>query len=145
MGQGSLVGVRRRKINKPHKVKRKNDADLVRQPGWGCFLAWVGEYPKGCPSPLTTGHRPSCLSSLRARQLRQLFHVSVPSPTGKKPEKGCRPGILGPAVPRELGGSASLCIRELTRRPTQGRPEVGPRSLGELPALLQKGLEVGPA
>lgn len=30
-------------------------------------------------------------------------------------------------------------------RPTQGRPEMGPRNLGELPALLQKGLEVGPA
>lgn len=144
MGQSSLVRVRR-KINKPHKVRRENDADLVRQPWRGCFLAWVGEYPKGCPSPLTMSHSPSCLRSLRARQLRQLFHVSVPSLTGKKPEKGCRPGILGPAVPRELRDSASLCIRELTMRSTQGRPEMGPRNLGELPALLQKGLEVGPA
>lgn len=30
-------------------------------------------------------------------------------------------------------------------RPTQGKPEMGPRSQGELPALWQESLEFGPA
>lgn len=47
--------------------------------------------------------------------------------------------MLGAAVPRELGGGARLCIRELTMRPIQGRPKMRPRSLGKLLALWQNG------
>lgn len=43
---------------------------------------WVGECTKGRPSPLTPS--PSCLSGLRATQLRQLFHISLPSPKGRR-------------------------------------------------------------
>lgn len=32
--QSSLVGVRKTKINKLHKVRRENGADLVKQPEW---------------------------------------------------------------------------------------------------------------
>lgn len=38
LGQGSLLGVRRKKINKSHKVRREKYADLVRQPELGYML-----------------------------------------------------------------------------------------------------------
>ena len=103
---------------------------------------WVGDSTKDRLSPLS----PSRLSGLRVIQLRQLFHISLPSPTGRRRERHLSLGFWEqPSVPKELEGSARLCIRELTMRSTQGKPEMGARSQAEPPALGQELLEFGPA
>lgn len=119
---GSLGGATCQEITAPHLRKGVSQA-----PGGG-----VPRRPSFSPHH---GPQPQLSRRLRARQLRQLFRVSLPSPTGGKPGKGPQPGILGAAV-EELGGSARLCIREPAMRPPQGRPEMGPRSQGELAASL---------
>lgn len=101
----------------------------------GAIGLWVGESTKDRLSPLS----PSRLSGLRVIQLRQLFHISLPSPTGMRLERHLSLGSWEqPSVPKELEGSARLCIRELTMRSTQGKPEMGARSQAEPPALGQE-------
>ena len=123
LSRGHMLG------NAPRSQKRGDGPLGGRQHKRPSFspLPQPSQWPEGHTAEATFPHQP-------------------PIPHRQEAGKTSQSGILGAAIrPKELEGSARLCIRELTMRSTQGKPEMGARSQAEPPALGQELLEFGPA
>lgn len=115
---GSLGGATCQEITTPNLRKGESQAPGGRVPRRPSFSPHCQPQPQLSRSSFVSASRPPQAGS-QGRDLSL--------------------GSQGQQSPGELGGSARLCIREPTMRPPQGRPEMGPRSQDELPALRQQG------
>lgn len=74
-------------------------------------------------------------------QLRRLLHAATRH--RQKVRAGVFAATLVVATPRELRGSARLCLKELTTLCTQDRPEMWPRSLCRVLATSRQEAWIG--